>query len=76
VLGHIGDAEAQRDLIDEQRLGQVQPQRAEVVAGGEDDLVLADFECGAFEQRLVAAAIVVGDACARLRGARRRGDLR
>ena len=28
MLAHIGDAEAQRDLVDEERLGQVEPERA------------------------------------------------
>ena len=57
----VGDAEAQRDLIDEQRLGQPQAQRPEVVAGGKHDLVAATLQRGALQQGLVAAPVVVGD---------------
>ena len=42
--------------------GQVEAHGPEVVARGEHDLVATRFERGAFEQGLVAAAVVVGDA--------------
>ena len=62
MRGGIGDAETQAHFVDEQGLGQVEAHGPEVVARGEHDLVATRFERGAFEQGLVAAAVVVGDA--------------
>ncbi|MNN55608.1 hypothetical protein D3C81_1704930 [compost metagenome] len=57
----VGNTEAQRHHVQESRIGQLRALCAEIVARGEFQFVHAGGKVGAFQQRLVAAAVVVGD---------------
>src|SRR5690554_8175968 len=61
VRAGIGHPEAQRNHIQEARLLGLDALGTQVVAGVEDQLVLADGEALALEDRRIAAAVVVGD---------------
>ena len=60
----VGNAEAQGHHVQESRLGQLGALCAEIVARGEFQFVHAGGKVGAFQQRLVAAAVVSGLGCA------------
>ena len=57
----IGDAESERDLINETRLWQIYPS-GEIVACLEYQCVLAGLQSIALQQRCIAAPIGIGDA--------------
>lgn len=60
MLGFIGDTKTQYDLIQKSRLRQIQAALAVVITGIEQQLVNASLELIASQDRLIAAAIIVG----------------
>src|SRR5476649_2731686 len=61
ILVRAGDAEGQRDQVDEARLRQHHALRREIIAGVEHQLIQARLHRFAFQQRRGAAAVGVGD---------------
>ncbi len=61
VLAYLGDAEADRYLIEKRRVRQLDTARAEIRADMEDELVQARPERLAREKRTIAPAVIIGD---------------
>ena len=60
VLRRVGDAESEGDAVEEARGGELDAARRVIVAGVEDQFVVAGLQGGGLQQGLAAAAVVVG----------------